>query len=192
MRRTFSVSEGTAGINIDAVTIYENASGEVEVTFSCKYAATAQASTDLLIADPGVEGHVTASGALDSGISLKYFIDDTFRFENNSPNVLGWPLFAMVEWEVTSLTSKVGFYIKQCRVEDTLVEGDGVPIVSQSCYAKAVGAKPLKGTLANKFVTRQSQFSYNAFSFNPTAASSQKLTCEVEFCVINQAYPYEP
>lgn len=91
-------------------------------------------------------------------------------------------MYAMVKWEVTTLTNKVGFYVKTCTVEDIAPSAStGIKIVNEACYAKVVSAK----LTSDKFVWEESMMTYNSFSYDTSFENTQRLVCEIEFCVMD-------
>ena len=99
-------------------------------------------------------------------------------------------MYPMVNWKVTSLQGKMGLYIKRCRVRDAGASAtSGLKIIDESCYAKVVKAKPTGNSASSKFVSQQSSFEYMSFSYNTAGINRQILTCEVEFCIIENNTP---
>ena len=193
-RKTLAIGQASDGMDVGGTTIYtDNVGGAVSITFTCKYSATAQAtSTAITIAEArDITADVTEqTGSFDTGLSLKFYTDLNYNIEQTSASTIGDIVYPMVSWEVTSLSTKIGYYLKTCRVEDVSAgAGTGLKILSESCYANAVSAQPEGDAATNKFVTQHSQFSYHSFSYDTSATDTQKLICDVEFCVISSGLP---
>lgn len=164
------------------------------VTFKCKFAATATATSTQL----GVKPHTAVSGVAaeaagdwTGSMTLKYFTDNTFatQLESDEHSVfMGATMYVASTWSVTSLSSTLRYYIEKCTVKDVSSEAK-VAIVDGTCYASAVGAEALGDaagdTATSKIVEQTSQFKYTSFSFDTAGNDAQELECTVNFCVVD-------
>ena len=177
---------GDTETELDGITIFTGGSG-VSMTFTCKYNSEATATSTAIDIEAGmgqITGLTEVDGKLDDGLTLTYH-DDTYTTERTT-SIMGATLYPKINWKVTTLVGKVGFYIKSCDVEDVSVgAASAIHIISKSCYAKVVTAKPA----GNKFVDRDAMFEYTSFSYNTKVADSQRLVCEVEFCLLTDNGP---
>lgn len=159
----------------------------ISLTFTCKYNSAASATSTIIDIEPRsdkITGLTEKEGTLDEGLTLTYH-DPTHTTETTLFKI-GDTLYPKINWKVSSLIGKVGFYIQSCRVEDVNVgAASGVTIISKSCYARVVNAK----SSGNKFVDREAKFEYASFAYNTKVADTQRLICEVEFCIVTENSP---
>ena len=193
------IDVGYTGINL--ITTDSNA---VSVTFNCKFATTATATSELdislILARPvgriegvAVSGTTEATGIWDNSLTLKYFTDSGFKTEldSNAHSVfIGAKMYVRSSWSVTTLGDSLRYYISKCTVKDKS-DNQSVAIVDGTCFASAVGAEPLGpaavDSATGKIVKTNSDFKYKSFSFGSNGAGRQELECTVNFCIVQ--YP---
>jgi len=166
----------------------------VQVTFTCKFAASTTAKSSTVTVKPhvAVSGSAAeATGDWTGSMSLGFFTDNGFgtALTNDAHNVfIGSTMFVQSSWSVTSLTSALKYYIDGCTIKDLSTPTTLVDIVKDTCYAQTVGAIPLGSaagsTAVSKIVSDNSQFSYTSFSFDTSGDDTQELECTIKFCVV--------
>ena len=134
-----------------------------------------------------VTGDVSAIGSFGASLSLNYFTNDSFtNLIGNVAQILGAKVYVQAKWTLTSLNGKIQFYVKKCEVTSEYSE-TAVAIISQACFAQVVQAEPIGAAVANKLVIEKSQFKYDSFSFVPDGVDEQALSCDIQFCIVEDA-----
>lgn len=190
MTKTLSAGNTDDGTDLGGTTVYTDGKGPRSVVFTCEYASSATASSEVYDVNSEVydaTATVTvSSGDFTDGLTIKYYTDDTYKTEITNPVEIGSKVYPMVTWAVT--TTQIGFFIQKCdiiNVSDPETDNDPrISIIDGTCYAGVVNAAIYPDRATGIFTHKEAKFSYNSFSFTTDAAEQQKLSCTLQFCTM--------
>ena len=99
---------------------------------------------------------------------------------NLFPLYMGRPVFASVNWEVTSLSHLAKFFVDSC---DVHFHNDmSFRLVDQNCYSKTFGTKQLQ---SEKVVSTTSNFRFRSFIVGRGSRTMKmKLSCSIKVCTV--------
>ena len=156
-------------------------SGFVTVQFQCRYRADVTTDTEPFSVHMAVADQKAFSdGSFKNGFSITLFQDASWStaVDEHTKVYIGSTLFVQTEWSVTSLKSKIHFYVQSCTVNQGTY---AVEIIKNNCYSTAVEASLAQ---SQHVVHNRARFTYKTFSIGQTMSTSEKITCTLRLCVL--------
>ena len=124
-------------------------------------------------------GKANGVGSFDNGFGIDLFVNRDLTEAVEEKNLfIGQPVYARVGWSVTTVQSKIGFYVEDCDV--IFPTGTQIRIISNTCYATTFSTVQLQ---KEKIVATESTFRFNTFMAGGGAQSVKlQLQCGVILC----------
>jgi len=180
--KSFEYQGDTTGKNVGPM-IYLDDAATVTIDVCCKFKATQSATSDDISIEAGneVEGKLDAVGSWDGSLNIE-FTDNAYATKKTDAAILGEMHYVKVSWTVgaTALANKVNWYVDDCTVSDTTDANKKVDIIENQCFASVINAINESN---NMLSTSDFKFEFKSFSFNAAGTGSQKISCNINFCL---------
>merc|ERR1711868_122807 len=176
--KSFEFQGDTTGKNVGPM-IYLDDAATVTIDVCCKFKATQSATSDDISNE--VEGKLDAVGSWDGSLKIE-FTDNAYAIKKTDAAILGDMHYVKVSWTVGSspLAEKVNWYVDDCTVIDATDANKKVDIIENQCFASVINAI---NESTNMLSTSDFKFEFKSFSFNAAGNGSQKLSCNINFCL---------
>merc|ERR1711868_351504 len=180
--KSFVYQGDAAGKNLGSM-IYLDDAATVTIDVCCKFKATQSAASDDISIEAGneVEGKLDAEGSWDGSLTVE-FTDNAYATKKTDAAILGEMHYVKVSWTVgaTALANKVNWYVDDCTVSDTTDANKKVDVIENQCFASVINAINESN---NMLSTSDFKFEFKSFSFNAAGTGSQKISCNINFCL---------
>ena len=172
----------TGTVEVDVFDVYLRNPLTTRVCFECAYRTAVKVSSTAFNVDKDrTAGVATKFGSLVEGFSLKLFTDSVMTRSVQTENLhIGAPVYASVNWRISSLSHLVHFYVDSCDIKFN--DQNSLRIIDNNCYAATFGAKQLQW---NKVVAQSSGFQFTSFIVGHGARSMKmEVSCNVKVCSV--------
>jgi len=180
--KSFEYQGDNDGKNLGS-TIFLDDAASVTIEVCCKFLATQSATSDDIAIEAGseVEGKLDAVGSWDGSLKVE-FTDNAYANKKTDAAILGETHYIKVSWTVgtSPLAQKVNWYVDDCAVSDVADASKKVDVIENQCFASVINAI---NTSPNMLSTSDFKFTFKSFSFNSAGNGSQKITCNINFCL---------
>ena len=179
---TYTLGTSQTGIMVNGEEIFLGDVLSATVNFECAYKSEVKvSSSDFNVNALDAAGKAIKYGSLSDGFSLNLFTDHQMtKMVDTEILFIGQPIYASVQWKLTSLINLVNFYINSCDVE--FGGSKTLRIIDDNCYATTFGTKQLQ---SDKVVQQQAMFQFTSFIVGQGARSMKmKLTCSLKACSV--------
>merc|ERR1712176_18878 len=124
-----------------------------------------------------------AVGSWDGSLKIE-FDDNAHGTKKTDAAILGEMHYIKVSWTVgtSPLSQKINWYVDDCTVSDAADANKKVDVIENQCFASVISAI---NTSTNMLSSSDFKFTFKSFSFNMGGNGSQKLTCNINFCLID-------
>ena len=184
----YSIFYGTAveatSVVVDTFDVILHSPSTTSVKFECAYRTDVKVSSgELNVHAIDAAGKATKFGSFADGFSLELFTDRAMTASVQTENLyIGRSVYASVDWNVSSLSHLVNFYVDSCDIQ--FDHQKALQIIDNNCYAGTFGAKQLQ---EKKVVSKASHFQFTSFIVGHGARSMKmQLTCTVKVCSVTE------
>jgi len=182
-------------LDVSKILTKKNAYDELKVSFKCHFTSKVQTVSARMSIEgsKSADGKVSAIGEWDSSFKLQ-FVNNDFSTERSTA-LVGHDMFLKASWTIGNMVvgQKLSWYLTSCTISDTEDENKSVVLMKDSCISKTLlgeikgvdGSNVSSPTSSTRIATTDLRIKYMGFSFSRSFPASQKASCDVQFCLVD-------
>merc|ERR1712227_662075 len=188
VKKSFIYKGDNAAKTLGASSIYLDDAATVTVEVCCRFLASHTTKSDDIAIEAGapVEGKLEADGTWKDSLKIEFTIEDfSAKLASDHVSILGETLRVKVSWTVgdastNPIAQKLNWYVSDCTLSDVTDAAKSVQIIKNQCFAGVVETTKVSTKMQS---SKNFKFSFLSFAFNSDGSGTQRIACDINFCL---------